>query len=119
MKLHSMAILCPVKRSTLVDANEAHNRHIWEELATLLIWRTYKLYYKDSFDVDPTNTINALDATTIDFCLLLFTWKPLHINRAAARLHPLPFEAMALYVMDRGYLDFSHLSCCINRVRSS
>ena len=108
-----------VNWSTLADANEARNWHIWEKLAMLPIRRACKLYCNDRFDVDPTNTINALDATTIDFCLLLFPWKPLHINKAAVRLHPLPFEAIALYVMDRGYLDFSHLSCCINRVRSS
>ncbi len=29
----------PVKRSTLADANEARNWHIWEELAMLLIRR--------------------------------------------------------------------------------
>ena len=43
-KLYSMGFRTPVKRSTLANANEARNWHIWEDLATLLIWNTRKLY---------------------------------------------------------------------------
>ena len=38
-KLYNMGFHAPVKRSTLADANEARNWHIWEELAMLLIRR--------------------------------------------------------------------------------
>ncbi len=61
-KLYSMGFRAPVKRSTLADANEARNWHIWEELAMLLIRRARKLYCNDSFGVDLTNTVYALDA---------------------------------------------------------
>lgn len=135
-KLYSMGFRAPVKRSTLADANEARNWHIWEDLATLLIRRARKLYCNDSFGVDLTNTVYALDATTIDLCLSLFPWAPFRTSKAAVRLHTLldlrgnipafihitngkthevnvldtlSFEAGAFYVMDRGYLDFSRL----------
>ena len=135
-KLYSMGFRAPVKRSTLADANEARNWHIWEDLATLLIRRARKLYCNDSFGVDLTNTVYALDATTIDMCLSLFPWAPFRTSKAAIRLHTLldlrgnipafihitngkthevnvldtlSFEAGAFYVMDRGYLDFSRL----------
>lgn len=135
-KLYSMGFRAPVKRSTLADANEARNWHIWEDLATLLIRRARKLYCNDSFGVDLTNTVYALDATTIDLCLSLFPWAPFRASKAAVRLHTLldlrgnipafihitngkthevnvldtlSFEAGAFYVMDRGYLDFSRL----------
>ena len=135
-KLYSMGFRAAVKRSTLADANEARNWHIWEDLATLLIRRARKLYCNDSFGVDLTNTVYALDATTIDLCLSLFPWAPFRTSKAAVRLHTLldlrgnipafihitdgkthevnvldtlSFEAGAFYVMDRGYLDFSRL----------
>ncbi len=135
-KLYSMGFRAPIKRSTLADANEARNWHIWEDLATLLIRRARKLYCNDSFGVDLTNTVYALDATTIDLCLSLFPWAPFRASKAAVRLHTLldlrgnipafihitngkthevnvldtlSFEAGAFYVMDRGYLDFSRL----------
>ena len=135
-KLYSMGFRAPVKRSTLADANEARDWRIWEDLAILLIRRARKLYCNDSFGVDLTNTVYALDATTIDLCLSLFPWAPFRTSKAAVGLHTLldlrgnipafihitdgkthevnvldtlPFEAGAFYVMDRGYLDFSRL----------
>src|SRR4030065_465638 len=135
-KLYSMGFRTPVKRSTLADANEGRDWHIWEDLATVLIRRARKLYCNDSFGVDLSNAVYALDATTIDLCLSLFPWAPFRTNKAAVRLHTLldlrgnipafvhitagkthevnvldalSFEAGAFYVMDRGYLDFSRL----------
>jgi len=135
-KLYSMGFRSPVKRSTLADANEGRDWHIWEDLATLLIRRARKLYYNDSFDIDLDSTVYALDATTIDLCLSLFSWAPFRTAKAAVKLHTLldlrgnipafihisdgkthevnvldmlAFEAGAFYVMDRGYLDFGRL----------
>ena len=135
-KLYSMGFRTPVKRSTLADANEARDWRIWRDLATLLIRRARKLYCNDSFGVDLTNTVYALDATNIDLCLSLFLWAPFRSSKAAIRLRTLldlrgnipafihitdgkihevnvldtlPFEAGAFYVMDRGYLDFNRL----------
>ena len=86
--------------------------------------------------LDLTNTIYALDSTTIDLCLSQFKWAPFRSTKAAVKMHTfldlrgsipafihlsdgklhevnvldiLPSEAGASYVMDRGYLDFSRL----------
>ena len=136
MKLYGMGFRSPVRRSTLADANEGRDWHIWEDLAALLIRRARKLYCNDSFGIDLDNTVYALDATTIDLCLSLFPWAPFRTAKAAVKLHTLldlrgnipafihisdgkthevnvldilPIEAGAFYVMDRGYLDFSRL----------
>ena len=135
-KLYGMGFRSPVKRSTLADANEGRDWHIWEDLAIVLIRRARKLYCNESFGVDLANTIYALDATTIDLCLSLFPWAPFRSTKAAIKLHTLldlrgnipafihisdgkmgdvnvldmlSVEAGAFYVMDRGYLDFGRL----------
>lgn len=135
-KLYGMGFRAPIRRSTLADANEGRDWHIWADLAALLIRRARKLYCNDSFGIDLDNTVYALDATTIDLCLSLFPWAPFRTAKAAVKLHTLldlrgnipafihisdgkthevnvldllSFEAGAFYVMDRGYLDFSRL----------
>ena len=135
-KLYGMGFRSPVKRSTLADANEGRDWHIWEDLAALLIKRARKLYINDSFGIELDSTVYALDATTIDLCLSLFPWAPFRSTKAAVKLHTLldlrgnipafihisdgkthevnvldilPTEAGAFYVLDRGYLDFSRL----------
>ena len=135
-KLYGMGFRSPIKRSTLADANEGRDWHIWEDLAALLIRRARKLYCNESFGIDLSNTVYALDATTIDLCLSLFPWAPFRSTKAAVKLHTLldlrgnipafihisdgktheinvldilSIEAGAFYVMDRGYLDFSRL----------
>ena len=135
-KLYGMGFRSPIKRSTLADANEGRDWHIWEDLALLLIRRARKLYCNDSFGIDLSNTVYALDATTIDLCLSLFPWAPFRSAKAAVRMHTLLdlrgnipafihisdgkthevnvldmllVEAGAFYVMDRGYLDFGRL----------
>jgi hypothetical protein len=124
-----MGFRSPVRRSTLADANEGRDWHIWADLAALLIKRARKLYCNDSFGIEP---VYALDATTIDLCLSLFPWAPFRTTKAAVRLHTLldlrgnipafihisdgkthevnvldmlAFEAGAFYIMDRGYLS--------------
>lgn len=89
MKLYIMGFRAPVKRSTLADANEARNWHIWEDLAMLLIQRARKLYCNDSFGIDLTTTAYALDTTTIDLCLSLFSWALFRTNKAAVGLYTL------------------------------
>ncbi len=135
-KLYGMGFRSPVRRSTLADANEGRDWHIWEELAAVLIRRARKLYCNEGFGIDLAHTVYALDATTIDLCLSLFPWAPFRSTKAAVKLHTLldlrgnipsfihisdgkmgdvnvldmlPIEAGAFYVMDRGYLDFGRL----------
>ncbi len=135
-KLYHMGFRKPVSRSTLADANELRDWRIYADFAQRLIAQARKLYATDSFGVDLSNTVYALDATTIDLCLSVFPWAPFRSAKAAIKLHTLldlrgaipsfihisdgklhdvnvldlliP-EAGAFYVMDRGYLDFERL----------
>ena len=102
----------------------------------MLIRQARKLYAADSFGVELAETVYALDSTTIDLCLSVFPWAPFRATKAAVKMHTLldlrgaipsflhisdgklhdvnvldlliP-EAGAIYVMDRGYLDFERL----------
>ena len=86
--------------------------------------------------IELSNTVYALDSTTIDLCLSLFPWAHFRSTKAAVKMHTLldlrgnipsfihisdgkahdvhaldlllP-EAGAIYVMDRGYIDFARL----------
>jgi hypothetical protein len=135
-KLYHMGLRQPVSRSTLADANEARDWRIYADFAQVLITQARKLYAAEGFGVDLSNTVYALDATTIDLCLSVFPWAPFRSTKAAVKLHTLldlrgaipsfihisdgklhdvnvldlliP-EPGAFYVMDRGYLDFERL----------
>jgi hypothetical protein len=135
-KLYAMGLRHRVRRSTLADANELRDWRIWSDVAALLIRRARKLYDGEDLGLELTNTVYALDASTIDLCLSLFDWAPFRATKAAIKLHTLldlrgaisafihfsdgkmhdvkvldilPIEAGAFYVMDRGYLDFARL----------
>ena len=137
-KLYGMGLRQAVRRSTLADANERRDWHIWSDLATVLIRRARKLYAQEDLglDVNIAGNVYALDSSTIDLCLSLFDWAPFRSTKAAIKLHTLldlrgaipsfihisdgklhdvnvldilPIEAGAFYVMDRGYVDFARL----------
>lgn len=135
-KLYHMGFRQEVKRSTLADANEARDWRVHAAFAEHLIAQARKLYLGDNFGVELENTAYALDSTTIDLCLSVFPWAPFRTTKAAVKMHTLldlrgniptfihisdgklhdvnaldvlvP-EAGAIYVMDRGYLDFERL----------
>ncbi len=135
-KLYGMGFRHPVARSTLADANERRNWRLWHDLAVILIRRARKLYAQDDIGLDLDNTVYALDSTTIDLCLSLFPWADFRSTKAAVKMHtlielrgPIPSfihvsngkmgdalaldliapETGAIYVMDRGYVDFRRL----------
>jgi len=135
-KLYAMGLRNAIHRSTLADANESRDWRMWSDLAALLIRRARKLYRDEDLGLDLTNTVYALDATTVDLCLSLFEWAPFRSTKAAVKLHTLldlrgsiptfihisdgkmhdvnvldilPLEAGAFHVMDRGYLDYARL----------
>lgn len=135
-KLYHMGISSPVSRSTLADANEMRDWRIYADLAQRLIVQARQLYAGESLAADLSNTVYALDSTTIDLCLSMFPWANFRTTKAAIKLHTLldirgaipsfihisdgklhdvnildmliP-EAGAFYVMDRAYLDFQRL----------
>ena len=67
-----MGIRCKISRSTLSDANEKRDWHIYADFAQVLIHIARDLYINDDFGVELDNTVYALDSTTIDLCLSLF-----------------------------------------------
>ncbi len=135
-KLYHMGIKSRVSRSTLADANEVRDWRIYADFAQSLIGIARRLYAGDPFGVDLKETVYALDASTIDLCLSVFSWAPFRSTKAAIKLHTLldlrgnipsflhisdgklhdvnvldlllP-ESGAFYIMDRGYIDFERL----------
>jgi hypothetical protein len=135
-KLYHMGFRGKVARSTLAEANEARDWRIFADFAQVLIAVARPLYANDPIGVDLDAGLYALDSTTIDLCLSLFSWARLRRHKAAIKLHTLldlhgniptfigitdgkmadvrvldeivP-EAGAFYVMDRGYIDFERL----------
>ena len=135
-KLYHMGFHGRVSRSTLADANDAHDWRIYADFAQVLIRIARPLYASDPIGVDLDQSLYALDSTTIDLCLALFPWAKFRKHKAAVKMHTLldlhgniptfisitdgkvhdvnildeilP-EAGAFYVMDRGYVDFERL----------
>ena len=135
-KLYHAGFRGKISRSTLADANRAHDWRIYADFAQVLIRRARGLYANEPLDVDLEQTVYALDSTTIDLCLSLFPWAKFRRRKGAVKLHTLldlrgnipcfihistgkmhdvnvldqmPIEPGAFYVMDRGYVDFRRL----------
>jgi hypothetical protein len=101
-----------------------------------LIAQARRLYVTEDLGLDLTNTVYALDSTTIDLCMSVFPWAHFRSTKSAVKMHTLldlrgnipsfihisdgklhdvhaldmllP-EPGAIYVMDRGYIDFARL----------
>jgi hypothetical protein len=135
-KLYHLGIRTRVARSTLADANETRDWRIYADLAQRLISTARALYVGEPLAVNLANTVYALDATIIELCLSVFPWARYRRQDAAIKLHTqldlrgliptivritegkcadvtflddLPLEAGAIYIMDRGYVDFARL----------
>ena len=131
-----MGIRGNVARSTIADANSIRNWKIYTDLAYTLIATTKRLYGNEDFGVEITNAVYAFDSTTIDLCLSLFPRATFRTTKSAIKLHTLLdlrgnipdhiwiTEANihdvnildelitlpnAIYIMDRGYIDFARL----------
>ena len=135
-KLYHMGIRGQVARNTLAHANATRDWRIYADFAQRLIHIARQLYGDEPLGVDLENTAYALDSTTIDLSLSLFSWAPFSATTAAVKMHTLldlrgnipsfihvtdgkvhdvnildqliP-EAGAFYIVDRGYLDYRRL----------
>lgn len=135
-KLYHMGFRGAISRATLAHANEHRDWRIYADFAHVLIQRARQLYRDEPFGVELKQTVYALDSTTVDLCLSLFPWAQFRRHKSAVKLHTLldlrgsipasvyvtsgavhdlnildqlvP-EAGAVYLMDRGYLDFQRL----------
>jgi hypothetical protein len=133
-KLCHVGIYSKISRSTLAKANETRNWRIYRDLGYYLINRANQLYSDDDFAVTLKNITYALDSTTIDLCASLFPWAAYCKTLAAVKMHTLLnlrgnipsvivitdsfvselkvldqllIEPGAIYILDRGYIDFS------------
>jgi Domain of unknown function (DUF4372)/Transposase DDE domain len=135
-KLYHLGIRARIARSTLAYANETRDWRIYADFAQRLIRTARELYVREPLSVDLANTVYALDATIIDLCLSVFPWARYRRQDAAVKLHTqmdlrgsiptvvqitegkrgdvtflddLVIEPGAIYLMDRGYVDFERL----------
>ena len=79
----------PVRRTTLADANERRDWRIHAALAQRLITQARTLYVDEELGLDLTNTVYALDSTTIALCLSVFPWAHFRTTKAAVKMHTL------------------------------
>jgi hypothetical protein len=135
-KLYHLGIRGRVSRNTLANANQVRDWRIYADFAHILINIARPLYANEDFGLDLKQTVYALDSTTIDLCLTLFPWAKFRKRKGAVKMHTLldlrgsiptliyithgkvhdvkildqiwP-EPGAVYLMDRGYIDFARL----------
>jgi hypothetical protein len=135
-KLYHMGIRGKMARNTLANANAVRDWRIFEDFARVLIAIARPLYTGEELGIQFERAIYALDSTTIDLCLALFPWALFRKHKAAIKLHTLldvraripsviivtpgkihdvnildqlSFDPGAVYIMDRGYVDFARL----------
>jgi hypothetical protein len=135
-KLYHCGIRVNVSRATLAKANENRDWRIYADFAQILINKARTLYAEEGFGIQLNREAYALGSTTIDLCLSLFPWAKFRKYKAAIKIHTLMnlkgsiptfiritdgkvhdvnfldelvLEPGAIYIMDRGYLDFARL----------
>ena len=135
-KLYHIGIRTAIRRTTLAKANETRDWRIYADFAMHLISIARPLYANEDIGIELDQMIYALDATTIDLCLSVFPWARFRKKKAAIKLHTLidvhgniPLfiwitdgkvhdvnvldilipEPGSIYLIDRGYIDFSRL----------
>ena len=135
-KLYHSGIRGVVARNTLANANKMRDWRIYADFGQVLITEARRLYVNKEFGVELDQTVYALDSSTIDLCLSLFPWAKFRTHKGAIKLHTLldlrgniptflvitdgkvhdvnildilVVEAGAIYIMDRGYVDFARL----------
>src|SRR5499426_624435 len=135
-KLYHLGLRGNISRSALANANESRDWRIYCELDQALIRVARVLYANEPLAGDLSQTVYALDSTTIDLCLSLFPWAGFRKAKGAVKLHTLLdvrggipsfihisngrfhdvnvldlliTEPGAFYLMDRAYLDFDRL----------
>lgn len=142
-KLYMSGISYAVPRNTLAKANELRDWRIYRDFGQTLINKVRPLYADDpSFRLDLDNAVYAFDSSTISLCLKLCPWAKFRKTKAGVKMHTLLdlrgnipafvyltdasihdvrmldelcVEMGAVYVMDKGYVDFFRLFNRIHR----
>jgi Transposase DDE domain/Domain of unknown function (DUF4372) len=141
-KLYHCGLRCAVAKSTLADANERRNFIVFEELANRLVGLAVHEYRAQSLPLGLSESLYALDSTTIDLCLKLFPWAHFRQTKAAVKAHTvldlrgaipviisittakvhdvhalddLHLPAGSILVVDRAYVDFARLYAWVGK----
>ncbi|MBN2729930.1 MAG: IS4 family transposase, partial [Bacteroidales bacterium] len=121
----------------LAKANELRNWRIYADFARVLVDIARPMYQSDnSFRLDIDNLVYAFDSSTISLCLKLCPWATFRKGKGGVKMHTLLdlrcnlpvyvylteasihdvrlldnlyIEPAAIYVMDKGYVDFYRL----------
>lgn len=135
-RLYHCGISYAVPRNTLAKANEIRDWRIYSDYAQTLIKRVRPLYAKDTFRLDLDNMVYAFDSSTISLCLKLCPWAKFRKNKGGIKMHTLLdlrgnlpvsvylteasvhdvkaldklyIEPSAIYLINKGYVDFHRL----------
>ena len=135
--LYHWGIRSPMSRSNLAYANEKRDWRIFADFAHVLIRQASQLYGESTYLEGLQQAAFAFDSTTIELCLSLYPWARFGSQGAGIKLHTLlnlrtdlpafarvtprfihdvrlldqiPWYPGAIYVFDRGYLDFTRLA---------
>ena len=141
-KLYHCGISYAVPLNTLAKANENRDRHIYKDFAEVLLKKVRPLYAKDHFRLELDNMVYAFDSSTISLCLKLCPWAKFRKTKGGIKMHTLLdlrgnlpvsvylttasvndvkgldelyIEPAAIYLMDKGYVDFNRLFKLINK----
>lgn len=141
-KLYHCGISYAVPRNTLAKANENRDWHIYKDFTEVLLKKVRPLYAKDHFRLELDNMVYAFDSSTISLCLKLCPWAKFRKTKGGIKMHTLLdlrgnlpvsvylttasvndvkgldelyIEPAAIYLMDKGYVDFNRLFKLINK----
>lgn len=141
-KLYHCGISYAVPRNTLAKANENRDWHIYKDFAEVLLKKVRPLYAKDHFRLELDNMVYAFDSSTISLCLKLCPWAKFRKTKGGIKMHTLLdlrgnlpvsvylttasvndvkgldelyIESVAIYLMDKGYVDFYRIFKLINK----
>jgi hypothetical protein len=128
-----------VARSTLAKANERRSFSVYESLFYELVKRCQGLSSRTALEFSFRNDLKAVDASTVELCLSLFTWAHFRTAKGAIKLHTIldvrsqipevviltegrihemkgvrsidfsSFASGTIFIFDRGYMDYAFL----------
>lgn len=141
-KLYHCGISYAVPRNTLAKANEKRDWRIYSDFAQVLLKKVRPLYATDYFRLELDNMVYAFDSSTISLCLKLCPWAKFRKEKGGIKMHTLLdlrgnlpvsvylteaavhdvkaldnlyIENGAIYLMDKGYVDFYRLFNLIHK----
>lgn len=135
-KLYHLGLRQRISRSTLADACERRASGLFEDLAARLVQMALQATAHEDQPIALTDSLYALDSTTISLCMSLFPWAKFRRNSSAVKVHTaielrsaipvivritqgrtadvrmldeMVLPAGSIVVMDRAYVDYTRL----------